>query len=150
MNRIVLTWVMAVAAISIGFTQSDVSSAILDYTNQKMGKKVKRGECWDLVSEALDYANADWDPPTGFGKRLDLEANEVQPGDIIEFKNVRIVTPDRQTLEAPQHYGVIMEVLDNKKYIIGHQNFNNKRKVMLTEFDLNYMKKGKVAIYRPS
>ena len=128
--------------------QDTVGDKIVEYTLSKEGKKIDRGECWDLVSEALNRSGANWDPPTGFGDKIDYTKDEVLPGDIIELKNAKI-SADNWTYQFPQHYAVIVEVLGDRRYRIGHQNYNNKRKVGLMELNLNYLRKGKVTVYRP-
>ncbi len=112
--------------------------------------KVKRGECWDLVAEALDHAGAKWVRPDKFGARIDWEKERLEAGDIIEFRNVKIKSPDRYSLEMPQHFAIVVSQLDNKQYRILHQNYNGEKRVSEFDIDLNYMVRGRVNVYRPS
>ena len=132
---------------SLAWTQS-VNEQVVAYTLSKEGKKIDRGECWDLIANALDESNAKWDPPRGFGEKYDPQKKDVQPGDIIEFKNVKL-QGDNWAFVFPQHFAVITEILGDNQYRIGHQNYNNKRRVVQTDIDLDYHKKGKITFYRP-
>jgi hypothetical protein len=51
--------------------------------------------------------------------------------------------------EMPHHTAVIYKVHGRKNYTIAHQNYEGKRKVMLTDINLNNVIKGKVSVYRP-
>ena len=44
-----------------------LNQQIVDYLKTVIGKKVDRGECWDLANQALTRANAQWTFPTQFG-----------------------------------------------------------------------------------
>ena len=52
-----------------------------------MNKKVDRGECWDLVAFALNYAEAKWKAPLEFGTIVNHQKDELKPGDIMTFAN---------------------------------------------------------------
>lgn len=125
-----------------------ISKQIISFCDTHMGKKVGRGECWDLAKEALDYAGAEWTPPYEYGKELS-KTDAVKPGDIIQLEKVKIVYPDKSWQEIPHHTAIIYKVLSPGKYTIAEQNSNNKRFVILSDLDLNYIKKGKYSIYRP-
>jgi hypothetical protein len=58
---------------------------IVEYVNTVIGKKVGRGECWDLANEALTYANARWEFPTKFGRPIDYKKEQVLAGDLIQI-----------------------------------------------------------------
>jgi hypothetical protein len=58
---------------------------IVEYVNTVIGKKVGRGECWDLANEALTYANARWEFPTKFGRAIDYKKEQVLAGDLIQI-----------------------------------------------------------------
>jgi hypothetical protein len=128
----------------------DVGESIVAYAMSKEGKKVKRGECWDLVAEALDDAGADWARPDNFGESVQWQNEDLLPGDIIEFRNVKIKSPDRYSLEMPQHFAIVVNQLGAKQYRILHQNYNGKKRVSQFDIDLNYMTSGRVKVYRPA
>ena len=133
----------------------DISGSILSFVKNAMGKTVGSGECWDLAHEALDASGADWGRPFQFGLQLDPNRDEIRPGDIIQFKSVRIVKELENggkffnTIGAPDHTAIILEVAATKRYRIAHQNSDGKRYVITSEVDLNFMKSGKFWIYRP-
>jgi hypothetical protein len=120
-----------------------------------MGTTVGRGECWDLAQEALDGCGADWDRPWKFGALLDPAKDEIRPGDIIQFRTVKLVEqlPDGgsrwQVIGMPDHTAVIIAVLGPLRYRLAHQNINGKRSVITTEVNLNHATAGKYSVYRP-
>jgi len=128
--------------------QNPVAKKILAFCDLNKGKKVGKGECWDLAKEALNNAGATWTAPYDFGKVL-TKKDIVLPGDIIQFEKVRIEYPDGAWKEIPHHTAIIYKVAETNKYTIAEQNANGKRFVQLSEIDLSYIKKGKYTIYRP-
>lgn len=149
-NCIISLILFALASEAPAQSATDVHTKIVEYTLSKEGKRVNRGECWDLVAEALDYAGADWQRPRGFGEKIDYEKDPVLPGDIIEFRKARFEAPDRRSgYEMPEHFAVIVEVQGPGRFRIGHQNYNRKKRVGFAEVDMAHKKSGRVTIYRP-
>lgn len=128
--------------------QTLVAKKIIAYCDTNKGKKVGKGECWDLAKEALNAAGAIWTPPYEFGKEL-TKRDFVLAGDIIQFEKVKIIYPDNAWKELPHHTAIIYKVISPGKYILAEQNTNGKRFVVFTEIDLSYIKKGKYTVYRP-
>lgn len=114
-----------------------------------MGKKVGKGECWDLAAEALNSSGAKWSPPYEFGKKLNEKKDMIFPGDIIQFEGVKLVYPDKNWNSFPKHTAIIYKVINKREYTIAEQNSNGKRFVVLSDINLNYLEKGKYQIYRP-
>jgi hypothetical protein len=133
----------------------DINDCIMSYVNSVMGKTVGRGECWDLAQEALDGCGADWNRPWIFGTLLDPDKDTVKPGDIIQFKSVKLVEkfPDGgtkwQVFGAPDHTAVISAVQGLRQYTLAHQNTEGKRFVIVSSVNLNLMTSGRYRIYRP-
>lgn len=127
---------------------SVLAKKILAFCDLNKGKKVGKGECWDLAKEALNSAGATWIPPYEFGKAL-TKKDPVLPGDIIQFEKARIEYPDGAWKEIPHHTAIVYKVAETNKYTIAEQNANGKRFVQFSEIDLSYIKKGKYTIYRP-
>jgi len=135
---------------------SDVPSLnqrILDYVNRHMGRKVGRGECWDLAADALNTYGARWDGRYGFGREVDPRKECIYPGDIVQFRHVVIVEQldgGTRTQTMPQHTAIVHEVFKPGVYKIAHQNnaFSGK-KVGLSLLDLSEVRKGKITFYRP-
>lgn len=137
------------ATVAKGQSLPAKNKAIIAFAESKKGKKVGKGECWDLAKAALDAAGADWTPPYGFGKELDPKKDTIIPGDIIQLEKVKIVNPDKSWQDIPHHTAIISQVLAPNKYVVAEQNANGKHSVIFAEMDLNNMKKGKYSIYRP-
>jgi hypothetical protein len=125
---------------------------VLDYVNTVIGKKVGAGECWDLANEALTYAQAKWKFPNTFGKPYDYKKETILPGDLIQLSNVTIETRTGNsvsTITMAKHTAIVYSVGDNGKIKIAEQNFNNIRKIVLNDWNLTDVKKGKLQFYRP-
>jgi hypothetical protein len=140
--------------------QENIPSAnktIVKYVESVIGKTVDRGECWDLANEALILVNAKWDRAFKYGKLLNPKKDTIYPGDIIQFKNVltEIKAEDkngyqikRETMK--QHTAIVYKVNSKGDYLIAHQNTGfSGRKVGISKFVLQTIKKGKIFIYRP-
>jgi hypothetical protein len=138
-----------------GFTSDNIpptNAKVIEYVKSVMGKKVGKGECWDLASEALNYANAKWTPPFGFGKPVDRTKAALMPGDIIQISNVTMESKTETSItrwKMVQHTAVVYEVKSNNELVIAEQNVNNVRKVISNTWNLNDMKSGKMEFFRP-
>ena len=131
------------------------NAEIIKYVTTVIGKKVDRGECWDIANQALTRINAKWNREFVYGKLLDPKKDIIYPGDIIQFKNVMLeyTMPDgstkaRETMQ--QHTAIVYRVIAKGEYELAHQNtgFSGK-KVGLSTINLKTLKKGKLFIYRP-
>jgi hypothetical protein len=122
-----------------------VNQKIVDFSTKSMGKKVDRGECWDLAKFALDYAGAKWEAPFDYGKIVDPKKDTILAGDIIQFEKVK----SSNGISFPHHTAIVYKVISSGKYLIAHQNFNYIRKVGTLELDLSLVTKGSIKFYRP-
>lgn len=128
---------------------------IVKYVTSVIGKKVDRGECWDIANQALTRVNGKWDHKFEYGKLLDPKRDVVYPGDIIQFKNVVLEYPlpsgkGKATETMKQHTAIIYRVISADEFEIAHQNNGfSGRKVGLSTINLKTLKKGKLFIYRP-
>ena len=128
----------------------DINDKIIEYVTTVTGKKVGRGECWDLAQEALDLYNADWKRPTEFGILLDPKKDKIRPGDIIQMFSLKLEFKNRvEYFGMPKHTAIIYKVISPNHFIIAHQNVAGKRYVMFAELDLKHVTKGNYYIYRP-
>jgi len=125
-----------------------VNKRIVEYAQSQKGKKVDRGECWDLARFALDHANAQWTPPYMFGTKYNYKKGGILAGDVIQFENVSFKW-DLGAMSFPHHTALVMENKGGGKIIIAHQNFAGSKKVQFTELNLNYHKKGTLDFYHP-
>ncbi|MEM9340247.1 MAG: hypothetical protein AAGA66_16045 [Bacteroidota bacterium] len=136
----------------------DLNQKIVTYVDSVMGTKVDRGECWDLAAGALAYADAYFDRSSKktaiiYGRRVNPDKEEVFPGDLIQFANVKLQWKDGNTIyteEMGQHTAIVYQVNGTKNYEIAHQNTSAwGKKVKTSNFNLAHLQKGKVMIYRP-
>lgn len=147
--------VRSTAVMPAGFRGLYINDRILSFVDRVIGTTVGGGECWDLAQEALDSSGADWVRPFTFGKPLDPESDRIIPGDIIQFRSVRLRTtlPGGgfviQNIGEPDHTAVIIGIEGENRYEIAHQNSGGKRYVITSSVDLNSMKSGSYRIYRP-
>ncbi len=135
-----------------------LNEAIVKYAGSVIGKQVGRGECWDLADEALVSNQAQFDKRTKktlyiFGREYKPGKEPIYPGDIIQFKNV-VVSYRKGNMIMKEEYGhhtaIVYDVLGAGHLKLAHQNtgFSGK-KVGLSEFRLEDVKKGKMQFYRP-
>ena len=142
---------LIILGIAFGTTQTPlpgVNQQIVDYCKKQEGKKVDRGECWDLAAFALNDAKAAWAYPYDFGTRYNYKKDTILAGDIIQFENVEL-KGENYSMTMPHHTAIVLEVLAGKKCVIAHQNFAGKRKVQFTEINFDEVKKGTLQFYRP-
>lgn len=130
----------------------EVNRQVLAFVDAHMGKRVGRGQCWDLAAAALQAAHAHWDGQYQFGTPLGPGA-EVLPGDIIQFEGVVTEDPSphgRFYQSMSHHTAIVHAVHANGRYTLVHQNFGRAgRKVSLTELETEHIVKGTFTIYRP-
>ena len=131
----------------------DLNKKIWDYVNSQIGKKVDRGECWDLAYQALTQNNCAWDGKYVFGKKVDPDTDSIYPGDLIQFENVVITYSENGTKFEemyPHHTAIVYKVLEKQRYEIVHQNFGKfGKKVGISDLDLTRKHSGKLMFYRP-
>lgn len=132
----------------------ELNQKIINYINENMGRKVGRGECWDLVQIPLNALGASWDGKYEFGKKIDYRKEEVFPGDIIQFENVVIDYEDEfkmYTISLAHHTAVVYEVIEPGVYKVAEQNTNKHgRKVAVGDLNLKFLTKGTVQFFRPT
>lgn len=138
----------------------DLNAKVIEFVNKNMGKKVDRGECWDLAAGALAYANAYFDRSSVktamiYGKELDPSKDEILPGDLIQFKKVKMKWTEGNTtyesaLGMPDHTAIVYKVNGKGNYEIAHQNTGDwGKKVGVNNFRLDRVTGGKLQFYRP-
>lgn len=83
---------------------------------------------------------------------MDYKSECIYPGDIIQMERVYIeekVDGGTYRSEIPHHTAIVYEVKSTGQFIVAHQNYNNKKRVVLTPINMNNIKRGKAMIYRP-
>jgi hypothetical protein len=68
----------------------DLNRKVIEYVESVIGEQVDRGECWDLAFQALNRIDARWDGKYKYGKEINPRKGEIFPGDIIQFKDVKV------------------------------------------------------------
>jgi len=131
-----------------------MNQKILNYVNKNMGKRIGRGECWDVVAEALNSCHAKWDKNFVFGKAIDYTKACVFPGDIIQLNDALMLDESVKGAlvydEYPQHSAIILKVINKQEYILADQNYGlGKNKLNSHSINLKNLKRGKVQVYRP-
>lgn len=131
-----------------------LNAQVIQYVNKNIGKTVDKGECWDLAFRALEAANAKHIDTYDFGRELRKE-EEVYPGDIIQFENVKIkieleMDGGYMVMDIPHHTGIVYEIKGKLKFRMADQNNQiSGKKVSVNEIDLNKIEKGEFTIFRP-
>jgi hypothetical protein len=128
---------------------------ILNVVKPYIGKKVDRGECWDLANLALNKVNASWDGLLNYGTKVDWKKECIQPGDILQFEKVELKGKIDGNMEYTEtfyhHTAIIYAVHDDGTVELIHQNTGQYgKKVGVTTMNFNDLKKGTIQAYRPT
>lgn len=138
------------------FSQCDsipqLNEQIIQLVEGKMGKKVDRGECWDLARYVLDKVGAKWDGQYVYGQLL-AKKDCISSGDIIQFEKVvvKYKNGNKTITEKMLHHTAIVYNVKSSDFIeLAHQNtgFSGK-KVGKSFLQLSTIKSGSIMIYRP-
>jgi hypothetical protein len=148
--------IFATSFLTVAFSQCDevdsLNLRIVELAKSKLGKKVYRGECWDLARFVLEETNSSWDGLYEYGKLLD-KSECLMPGDIIQFKNVKIqykIGRTTYTEIMTHHTALIYDVKSDDEVILIHQNTAMKgKKVVTSPLIFSTIVKGSYKIYRP-
>lgn len=153
-----LTLLFLVFSLSVN-AQSDCDSVptfnleVLKLAQSKMGKKVDRGECWDLIAFALNESDAEWDGYMDFGREINRKQECLQPGDIIQFEKVKRTYRIENTTYSEtmyHHTAIVAEVISTNELVLLHQNTEDTgRKVGESTFTFDSVTGGKMKFYRP-
>jgi hypothetical protein len=131
----------------------ELNKKIIGFLSSNIKKKVGKGECWDLAAEALNTVGAKWNGDLIYGRVVDYKSECVYPGDIMQFKNVKIHYQVGNRIydeKMAQHTAIIYEVKATGEYVLAHQNTSfSGRKVGLSQLRLADITKGRFIIYRP-
>jgi len=132
----------------------ELNQKIISFVNANMGKRIGKGECWDVVAAALNSVGAKWDKRFNFGKPVDYKKDCVFPGDIIQLNDAMMHDEPVKGVhvydEYPQHSAIIIEVKNTGEYILADQNYGiGKNKLNTHPINLKNLAKGTVKVYRP-
>jgi len=130
-----------------------LNSEILKVVKPCIGKKIDRGECWDLAKFALDKVNASWDGFMDFGKEFDWKKECLQPGDILQFEGVVFEGKNeayKYSESFYHHTAIVYSIGENGEVELIHQNTGQYgKKVGVSTIYFKDLKKGKIQAYRP-
>ena len=138
----------------------DLGPRIAEYLRSRKGVSIGRGECWDAAQSALDENGAFWNRTFEYGRPVALPDEGAQPGDIIQFRNLRLESRDTDDsgrtrivtyqIGNPDHTSIILEVRGPGRYLVAHQNVNGERQIIVEELDLNLTRiGGGYSVFRP-
>lgn len=126
---------------------SEIQREVVNFAADNIGKRIGRGECWDLADQALRAAGAE--PPRGYTFGTQIPLSEIQPGDILQFTSARFDEPGYWTIMGmPNHTAVVHAVGDTRAFIL-QQNFDGKRHVTTYDLNLNNLTSGSLEAFRP-
>lgn len=138
-----------------GYAQQapELNQKIVEMVKTLIGKKVNRGECWDLAYEVLTQNNCEWNGQYVFGKKLDPKTDSIYPGDFLQFYNVTLKYNESNYFYKESfklHTAIIYSVKGKGFYEIADQN-NDKygRKVGISELNLRNKISGTIEFFRP-
>jgi hypothetical protein len=147
---------LAVVVPLFSFTCDDVPALnrrVHSFVKTQLGKRVGRGECWDLAAQALTSAGAKWDGGFQFGKPVNPQKECVYPGDIIQYTGVRVHYQKGNTYyeeEMDQHTAMVYQVVAKGSFVVAEQNTSRLgRRVGLSDLDLANVSRGRVEFFRP-
>lgn len=131
----------------------ELNKKVITYVKSVMGTTVDRGECWDLANEALMHIHAKWDGKYKYGEAVNPQKDEIFPGDIIQFENVKLKYQIGNTIykeTMAHHTAIVYKVLEKGKFELAHQNTGfSGRKVGVSKLDISTVYKGRMSFYRP-
>ena len=173
---LVLAGVAAAVAVGLAATPPAVpipplNQKVLEFTRERICKKVADGQCISLAVEAVRFAGAKHYPfdPSGdyvWGRPI-ASFKEALPGDILQFRNAvfqgkRWITKRRWVSwhhEYPHHTAIVSEVREGGMVVaILHQNVgahedDDAKKQVVQEGSIrpeSLQPGGSVAIFRPA
>lgn len=126
---------------------------VLEYVESVIGEQVDRGECWDLANQALNRIDAKWDGQLKYGKQVNPKRDKIYPGDIIQFKDVKVQYKEGNTTyteSMAHHTAIVYKVLAEGVFELAHQNTGfSGRTVGISKLDLKTVESGRMWFYRP-
>ena len=155
--KIALTFLL-VTFISTPQELPPLNQKVVEYVNSVRGKRVDRGECWDLAFRALEYSGSYFDRSSKktinvYGRLIDPDKEDVLPGDLMQFEGVKMQWKIRYTTfsaEMQHHTAIVHSVNGPGDYQIAHQNTQQwGKRVDINQFKMDRVTKGKIFIYRP-
>lgn len=134
---------------------SIANQAVFKAAKSASGRKVARGECWDLVQFALNQAHCKWDGYLNFGNKIILSNSCLQVGDILQFDHVQFsgiaVNGLEYTEQYAHHFAIIYSLKSDGTIQLIHQNTGQfGRKVGISTIHLKDKTQGEITFFRPT
>lgn len=150
---ILITFSFQLSAQDMDLFMPPLNAKVIQFVNMNIGKKVDKGECWDLAFRALEYADAKLIDTYVFGSVV-KKGQVIYSGDIIQFENVRTETEmkDGSVIihDIPHHTAIVYENLGDLNFKLADQNNGvSGKKVSVNNLNLKDVTKGKYTVYRP-
>lgn len=159
MRKAVIVLIVVIAGMTVFYPVKadndlpELNMQIVEYVESVMGEQVDRGECWDLANQALTRIDARWDGQYKYGREVNPKRREIYPGDIIQFKDVKVSYREGNTIYTEtmaHHTAIVYRVLDEGVYELAHQNTGfSGRTVGVSKLDLDTVVSGRMWFYRP-
>lgn len=133
---------------------STLNAAIVQQVSAVIGKKVDRGECWDLAALVLDSNHCKWNHDYVYGKLINHTKGDcIMPGDIVQFEGVILQHQEGNTIIKDKylhHTAVIYSIDANSGLIkLAQQNTGDHGKIVsIDPFHFAWIQKGRVMVYR--
>lgn len=156
------SWTQLEAAMAPPDQNLSASQRVVRYAKVKVGHVVDRGECWDLPFFALKASNAK--TPHDLGTDLYVwgtviaDLKSAQPGDILQFSNVKIHREWRegnkvkwQDFTFGERHSAVVESVDGMFFTTLNAHINGKKKVTRLVLNLSpeNITSGTITLYRP-
>ncbi|HEX6984032.1 MAG TPA: hypothetical protein VF170_01590 [Planctomycetaceae bacterium] len=143
-----------------------LNEAVLRFCEERVGKKVGDGTCAALADEAFREAGAkgprdgaEADAGVVWGAAVE-RAEDVKPGDVIQFRDVTLVFRARSGLRYvryyPQHTAVVARNRGGGWFDVYEQNVvspgadaERRSRLRKRDVDFRHMVQGTVRFYRP-
>lgn len=166
----------ALTRLSVGAdkAEDELGVMVVKFARGQLGRKVGDGQCANLAVIALktagakdthDFGISGLDRDYRWGTLIEKH-EDAQPGDIVQFRKVKIVIKteiktDKGTLtrvethQYPHHTSIIARNLGKGKFKVLEQNAGpfksvvERQKVQENDLVLSHVTEGKVWIYRP-
>ena len=138
-----------------------LNASVLAYAQASIGTQVANGQCAMLALRALqatgaktnfDFSNPDGDYAWGqLAATLTPQSHDlsqVQPGDIIQFRDAMFVAPNGYW-ESATHHTAIVEAVSGDRIEVLQSNINEVLLVQTGDYKLGDMTQGTMWVYHP-
>jgi hypothetical protein len=133
----------------------DLNAKVLSYAQSVIGQRILRGECTDLIAEALRLAGAkggsNFSQPGFYVWGQAVSLSSAKAGDIIQFSpNAKFVMPNSWTQMGPSGHTAIIESINGNVVTLLEQNAPIGGPVRRSTLDLSKIEAGgSFQIFRP-